>query len=132
MPGFDGTGPWGLGPRTGGGFGFCPPGVGPLPAGYGPGVVYGAGRGGIPWGGGRGRAFGGGRGWWWRAGFPYGVPPYEAAAPYPAAPYPAAPYPAAAPFDEKTFLENEITNLEQQLAAVKNRLAEIGTEPTEK
>lgn len=25
MPGFDGTGPAGLGPRTGGGRGFCPP-----------------------------------------------------------------------------------------------------------
>jgi hypothetical protein len=121
MPGFDGTGPWGLGPRTGGGFGFCPPGVGPFPAGYGPGVVYGVGRGGIPWGGGRGRAFGGGRGRWWRTGFPYGVPAYGA----------PVPYPAAAPFDEKTFLESEITNLEQQLAAVKSRLAEIGTEPTE-
>ena len=25
MPGFDGTGPRGMGPRTGGGRGFCPP-----------------------------------------------------------------------------------------------------------
>ena len=59
MPGFDGTGPMGLGPRTGGGFGFCGPGAGPAPGGYAAGVVYGVGRGGIPWGGGRGRAFGG-------------------------------------------------------------------------
>jgi hypothetical protein len=82
MPGFDGTGPLGRGPMTGGGRGFCampyraygpygygmrlsysPP-VAPYPS-YGP--VYGAGRGGLPWGGGRGRVFGGGRGFrrWW-------------------------------------------------------------------
>ena len=121
MPGFDGTGPMGLGPRTGGGFGFCSPGVGPSPVGYLPGVFYGVGRGGIPWGGGRGRAFGGGRGWWWRAGLPYTVPPYGA----------VAPYPAAAPSDEKAFLQNELTYLEQQLDAVRKRLAEIGTQTAE-
>lgn len=82
MPGFDGTGPMGMGPMTGGGRGFCgypyrayrpygyrtphfsypPPGMSPyygMPS-YGP--VYGAGRGGLPWGGGCGRVFGGGRG----------------------------------------------------------------------
>jgi len=84
MPGFDGTGPLGLGPRTGGGRGFCPPWIGPTffrgfywgyPRffGWGYPFVRGVGRGGIPWGGGRGRAFGGGRGWWWRGfwGYPY-------------------------------------------------------------
>jgi hypothetical protein len=88
MPGFDGTGPIGMGPMTGGGRGFCAmPYGGHRPYGYGfqapycpptgmypfygrpfYGPVFGAGRGGIPWGGGRGRAFGGGRGfrrWWW-------------------------------------------------------------------
>ena len=88
MPGFDGTGPLGQGPMTGGGRGFCAmpnraygpsgygvrapyhyPSFGPSPVygygGYGP--VLGAGRGGLPWGGGRGRVFGGGRGFrrWW-------------------------------------------------------------------
>jgi len=121
MPGFDGTGPMGLGPRTGGGFGFCPPGGGPTPAGYAPGVVYGVGRGGIPWGGGRGRAFGGGRGWWWRAGFPGMMYPYGG----------FGPYPTAAAVDEKAFLENQITYLEQQLTAVKNRLVEIGAQAAE-
>ncbi len=121
MPGFDGTGPMGMGPRTGGGFGFCPPGTGPTPAGYAPGVVYGVGRGGVPWGGGRGRAFGGGRGWWGRARSPY------AAASYPA----VVPYPAAAPFDEKAFLENQAMYLEQQLTAIRDRLAEIGTQKAE-
>jgi hypothetical protein len=35
MPGFDGTGPGGMGPMTGGGRGFCSPGgVGAASAGY--------------------------------------------------------------------------------------------------
>ena len=79
MPGFDGTGPMGKGPKTGGGRGFCSPGKGRFSYGgyfcggypYG-GYPYdfsarsGVGRGGFPRGGGRGRAFGGGRGkcWW--------------------------------------------------------------------
>lgn len=64
MPGFDGTGPMGMGSRTGGGFGFCPPGSGPAmgPGYYGATAVRGLGRGGAPWGGGRGRGRGGGRG----------------------------------------------------------------------
>jgi len=75
MPGFDGTGPSGQGPMTGGGRGFCAMpyrAYGPYEYGvrapyhssygrpfYGP--IFGAGRGGLPWGGGRGRVFGGGR-----------------------------------------------------------------------
>jgi len=117
MPGFDGTGPAGMGPRTGGGFGYCAPGAVPAPGGYAPGV----GRGGFPRGGGRGRAFGGGRGWWGKAISPYAAPTYPV----------AAPYPAAAPFDEKGFLENQVASLEQQLTAIKNRLTEIGTQETE-
>jgi hypothetical protein len=69
MPGYDGNGPRGQGPRTGGGFGYCGTGsrpVGPFSpigrqgggAGFG---GYGVGRGGAPFGGGRGRCFGGGR-----------------------------------------------------------------------
>ncbi len=85
MPGFNGTGPMGQGPMTGGGRGFCamPSYRGYGPYGYGMGApyyppsgayggypfhgrpfygpVYGVGRGGFPWGGGRGRCFGGGR-----------------------------------------------------------------------
>ena len=121
MPGFDGTGPMGQGPRTGGGFGFCGPGAGPATGGYAPGVVYGVGRGGVPWGGGRGRAFGGGRGRWGMARFPYMMPAYGG----------VNPYPQAAPFDEKAFLESQLTNLEQQLTAIKDRLAEIGTQTAE-
>ena len=84
MPGFDGTGPMGMGPRTGGGRGFCSPLPGPLPYGgfypygsypygsyfyggypYGFGVGYGVGRSGFPRGCGRGHAFGGRRFRWW-------------------------------------------------------------------
>ncbi|MFH1314316.1 MAG: DUF5320 domain-containing protein [Candidatus Eisenbacteria bacterium] len=121
MPGFDRTGPRGLGSRTGGGFGLCGPGAGRSQGGYVPGVVYGVGRGGIPWGCGRGRAFGGGRGRWRRVGVAYAVAPYGG----------GVPYSAAAPVGEKAFLESEITNLEQQLAAVKSRLAEMGAESAE-
>ncbi len=60
MPGFDGTGPAGQGPLTGGGRGFCAVPAGNVGArGYGQNVVYGLGRGGLPRGCGRG--FGGGR-----------------------------------------------------------------------
>ena len=81
MPGFDGTGPMGKGPGTGGKRGLCPEGMGARfnggfypPGGnaYGdspyagypnnPGMVYGAGRGGFPRGCGKGRCLGGRRG----------------------------------------------------------------------
>jgi len=58
MPGFDGTGPRGQGPMTGGGRGRC----NPYGAGRGRGRGQrGAGRGGPPYGGGRGRVWGGGQ-----------------------------------------------------------------------
>ncbi len=52
MPQFDGTGPQGYGPRTGGGFGRCTVDMVQAP-------FYGVGRGGFPRGGGQGFAFGG-------------------------------------------------------------------------
>ncbi|HPM41334.1 MAG TPA: DUF5320 domain-containing protein, partial [bacterium] len=62
MPGFDGRGPRGEGPMTGGGRGYCnSAGRGVSPQGR---TLYGVGRGGTPWGGGMGRCFGGGRGGW--------------------------------------------------------------------
>ena len=57
MSGRDGTGPMGMGPRTGGGFGRCGKNAATDAA-----VQNGAGRGGRPRGGGQGRCFGGGRG----------------------------------------------------------------------
>ena len=128
MPGFDGTGPAGLGGRTGGGFGFCSPGAGPRPAGSPRGVVYGVGCGGIPRGGGRGRAFGGGRGYVFGGGrgrcgvgFSYGPPRYRA----------GSVSPAAVASDEKSFLESEMACLEQELRNVRSRLAEIETASAE-
>ena len=111
MPGFDGTGPAGMGPRTGGGRGFCSPGAGTY---Y---VTRGAGRGGIPRGGGRGRAWGGGRGRWWygQAGYNYAAPPYGAYEPY------AEPSVA----QEMEFLKNQSSFLEQELEQVRRRLDEL-------
>jgi len=60
MPRYDGTGPVGMGPGTGGGRGFCQPET-QTTAKKEPGPLYGAGRGGIPCGGGRGRVWGGRR-----------------------------------------------------------------------
>ena len=65
MPGFDGTGPRGDGPKTGWGVGYCArpwnqATIGPQDL---QSPIYGVGRGGLPRGGGRGRAFGGRRGW---------------------------------------------------------------------
>lgn len=111
MPGFDGTGPLGMGPRTGGGFGFCPPGYS-----VGVGPVYGLGRGGLPWGGGRGWGFGGGRGrgffrgaWGW----PYQAPPYSYGPP------------VVSPDQEKVVLQNQVELLNQQLEVIRARLNEI-------
>jgi hypothetical protein len=41
------------------------------------------------------------------------------------------PYAGLTPFDEKGFLEGQVAYLEQQLAAVRNRLAEIGGQAAE-
>jgi len=81
MPGFDGTGPRGLGPMTGGARGYCalPAGSMQRPVG---GRFFGRGRG-LGRGGGWGRGFGRGFGFGW-AGYPsaydnpYMVPSYPA------------------------------------------------------
>jgi len=117
MPGFDGTGPFGQGPRTGGGFGFCPPTAGPYY--YGQPVVYGVGRGGLPRGGGRGFTFGGGRGrrWWHRWAYPY-----------PPAYYPA-PAPAQMPPEEElTWLKEQSNALQDQLNQINARITELASE----
>ena len=86
MPGFDGTGPRGMGPMTGGGRGFCNPyyaqgrtpyiGANPYSTPYSTGYMppYGAGYStpyaAYPYGAyGFGRGFGGGRGFGWGRGF---------------------------------------------------------------
>jgi hypothetical protein len=127
MPGFDGTGPLGGGPRTGRGMGLCwPGGVSPF-RGTG---FYGVGRGGFPWGGGRGRAWGGGRGRGFR-GWGYGYPGY-------APPYPAAyGYPPMTPEQERIVIQDEIKALEGEIGELRARLDELkqakqgGKQPTQ-
>jgi len=114
MPGFDGTGPVGFGPRTGGGRGYCPPG-GQYKRPYGYGIRYalrGAGRGGIPWGCGRGRVFGGGRGRGW-----YGPSAY-----LPPAAYPYSPFAGVSPDQEVDFLKNRAAAMEQELEQIRRRI----------
>ncbi len=106
MPGFDGTGPLGRGPRTGGGFGWCAPGSGVAPVAAPPGVVYGIGRGGLPRGGGRGRCFGGGRGFWGRARWPRVLP-------------------TPAPEQEADVLKQQAESLQGQLDAIRKRLGAL-------
>lgn len=122
MPGGDRTGPWGAGPMTGRGAGYCagysmPGYMNPIPGrGW-----YGVGRGGFPRGGGRGRAFGGGRGWR-RGGF-YGYPGY---APFPPQynPYPPV-YHQPSVEEEKKFLQEELASLEEELTAIRERIGEL-------
>jgi hypothetical protein len=112
MPGFDGTGPLGQGPRTGGGRGFCLPVAGPY---YGQPVVYGVGRGGRPRGGGRGFTFGGGRGrrWWhWRASMPYSP----------------APAPQITKEQEIEWLKEQSQMLQDQLNQINTRISELTAE----
>jgi len=94
MPGFDGTGPRGQGPMTGGGFGNCTGG------GYALGSTRGAG-----FGRGRGQGRGFGRG--------FGRCGYLAGAPY-------GGFAQLTGADEKSFLESRLTWLEQE----KNRISE--------
>ncbi len=114
MPGFNGTGPMGMGPRTGGGFGYCSPGSGPGMM-FNRGAYYGVGRGGYPRGGGRGRAWGGGRGFGWRT---FAPGPYYQFSPGTANP----PDPAV----ERGFLEQQARELQEELEAIRQRMEEIG------
>ncbi|HDQ41957.1 MAG TPA: hypothetical protein ENN39_13150 [Desulfonatronum sp.] len=96
MPGFDGTGPRGQGPMTGGGFGYCASG------GYAQGVARG---GGLGRGRGQGRGFGRGFG---RCGF-FGGAPYGG-------------FVQLSETDEKTFLESRLKWLEQEKSRISERL----------
>jgi len=116
MPRGDRTGPMGMGPMTGRGFGYC---AGYPTPGYmnpGPGYGLGMGRG---WG-------GGGRGWrhmyyatgvpgWARFGYaePGAVPP---------------PFGAPTREQEKDALKAQAEMLQQQLDNISQRLEELGTE----
>jgi len=97
MPFGDGTGPLGLGPRTGRGLGYC--------SGFPyPGYLNPIGRG---WGRGWGR--GRGRGWrWWFLGYPfYANPPTVK--------------------EEKEILNEELQLLREEMKAIEDRLRELET-----
>lgn len=106
MPYGDRTGPRGIGPLTGRGFGFC--------RGFNhPGSMVGTGRG-LSMGMGRGFKRGYGRGFGFRTGYApfvdYGLPePYE-----------------YHPEQEKEYLKNQIDTLEKTIHNLKKRMEEIG------
>jgi len=124
MPGGDGTGPLGRGSRTGRALGFCSgydrPGYA-NPA-YGRGFGRGYGRGfGRVYGRGFGRGFGRGRAFGYQ-GYPeaYYEPYYNQN---------TAPQPNAE--EEKSYLENLVKGLEQEIKSIKQRLSELSKENNE-
>ncbi|WP_035589017.1 DUF5320 domain-containing protein [Hippea jasoniae] len=108
MPWGDRTGPFGYGPRTGRGLGYCAgnnvPGYMVGGFGFRGGFRGGFGRG---WGRGFGRGFGFGRAAFWPNYYPYGGVSKE---------------------DEKRVIENEIETLTKSIEALKKRLAELNEE----
>jgi hypothetical protein len=103
MPGFDGTGPRGMGPLTGGGRGFCRP--------WGMGRMYGYGR-----------RYGFGRGYRFGMGMPYAGPvPYG----YPGVP--VAGVAGAYPYAPQMTREQELDLLKEQAEEIKGELDEIQT-----
>ena len=120
MLGLEQTGWLGDGPRTGGGFGVCPP-IGS----YGDvAPVYGVGRGGLPRGGGRGRCFGGGRGlgrgrgwrhWQQATSIPQGV----------RAGWEPPSYAPSSPEQEGSALKAQAERIERILNGIRSRISEI-------
>lgn len=113
MPGFDGTGPQGAGPMTGGARGYC----NPATAGYAPryGMRLGYGR-----GLGRGRGFGAGygRGFGTRG---YGAGPFMA-------PPPAYTPPPMDSAQELSMLKSEADGLKRALDDIHRRIEELETD----
>ena len=129
MPGFDGTGPWGAGPMSGGGRGFCnPAGTGYRSSygrgfgrGFGPGRGRGFGRGFGP-GFGRGRGWGGGFGRGYGSVFDYGAPyPYREG---PYGPAYGAPY-AMDPTEDMNALRAEADALQSDLDQIHRRMESL-------
>ena len=121
MPAGDGTGPRGMGPRTGRGAGYCggydaPGWANPIP---GRGLGLGRGRGGFG-----GRCSGWRhRNWYYATGIPgwarFGYGPTLGAPPVP---------PAPSREQETEFLRQQAEWLKQQLDAISQRIEELGTE----
>lgn len=118
MPRFDGTGPMGAGPMTGGGWGYCNPSgryVGASRYGLGRGF-----RGGFGPGGGRG-ARGYGRGLGWRGAYAPAAGGYRPAY--------ASPYPIT-PDDEMAMLRDEANAIKNELDAINKRIEELESRPS--
>ncbi len=111
MPGFDGTGPLGVGPMTGGARGFCNPAAAGIRS-----TFYG--RAGVRRGLGLGRGFRGGMGRGLRTGFGrgFGWIPNPYAPPYPSA------MDAASELD---LLKAQASFLKNTLDAISKRMAEL-------
>jgi len=112
MPAGDGTGPVGRGPMTGRAAGYCagyqmPGYANPGGTGYERGLGFGRGH-----GRGFGRGFWGrGRGFWWRG---YEPEPYYT--------------PAPTRKEEKTYLENMVKALDEEIKAIRERIQELSKE----
>ena len=120
MPTGDGTGPRGMGPRTGRGAGYCAGYDAPGYANPMPGRGFGRGRGGA-----RGGGWGRGRGW--RHGYYVTGLPGWARFGY----APAWGAPLAQPLtreQETEFLKAQAEGLQQELDAISQRIAELGEE----
>ena len=118
MPGFDGTGPMGAGPMTGGARGYCNP----------SGRYYGVPRfgGGRGFRGGFGRGFGGARGYGRGFGRMGGYGPgWGGYGPAYGAPY-GNPYPMNTA-DEMNMLRDEANAMKSELDAINRRIAELET-----
>ncbi len=110
MPGGNRTGPWGLGPRTGRAAGYC--------AGYNvPGYANPGFARGFGFGRGRGRGFG--RGFRGRGMYPYPAPYYPET------------YPEPSREEEKTYLEDMVKGLEEEMKMIRERLQELSKEKKE-
>ncbi len=98
------TGPWGQGPRSGRGLGYC--------SGYSaPGYAKGSG---IGWG----RGYGGGRGWGGGRGFYPGRNFYPLDQPTPIPPF----SPHFTPEDETRYLEETLSGLKKEIENIEKRL----------
>ncbi len=120
MPRFDGTGPMGAGPMTGGRRGFCNPAQAGYGSSYAGGLEFGRGFGrGLGFrrgfGPGFGRGWGYGRGFGWRAFHPAWGEGYPSA---------YGPY-TTNPQDEAGMLKNEAEYMKQELDAINKRIEEL-------
>jgi len=130
MPGFDGTGPMGAGPMTGGARGVCNPAYAGYGPGYGRGFGYGRGYG-------RGRGFrrGFGPGLGWGQGYGRGLGSRGA---YPGAgwtgpaygPDYGGPY-AMSREDEINMLKNDAAMIKADLDAITKRMEELESKPSQ-